>query len=405
MKLNPDAIARASSLRPWQVIGVWVVALIAAGALSSSLLASVLTTDFDFTDEPESKRALLLIEERRGATQVGELVVVTSDSNTVNDAAFIELVNDLKAAIVALGPDVVVPQSVVSFQEVPIFASADGTKAVVSLTLANPDLDEASDDAVLLADAVDAVGEPAGFETLIFGQGSINNDFVESADETLKKGESFGVVIALIVLVVVIGALVAATLPIILAIGAIALSFGVVVIVGQIFELSFFVTNMITMIGLAVGIDYALFIVARYREERVRGSDKLEAIGRAGATANRAVFFSGLTVVLALVGMLFVPKHDLPEPGHRCHRRGPARRGRLDDVASGSVGVARRPGQRRQGARPGETRQRRQGRRDVGQDHEGGDGSGGVLAHRRGFSDGHTLYRLLQYGNRLLRCE
>ena len=307
MKLNPEAIARASSLRPWQVIGVWVVALIAAGALSSSLLASVLTTDFDFTDEPESKRALLLIEERRGATQVGELVVVTSNSNTVNDAAFIELVNDLKAAIVALGPDVVVPQSVVSFQEVPIFASADGTKAVVSLTLANPDLDEASDDAVLLADAVDAVGEPAGFETLIFGQGSINNDFVELADETLKKGESFGVVIALIVLVVVIGALVAATLPIILAIGAIALSFGVVVIVGQIFELSFFVTNMITMIGLAVGIDYALFIVARYREERVRGSDKLEAIGRAGATANRAVFFSGLTVVLALVGMLFVP--------------------------------------------------------------------------------------------------
>ncbi len=61
------------------------------------------------------------------------------------------------------------------------------------------------------------------------------------------------------------------------------------------------------MIGLAVGIDYALFIVARYREERVRGYDKLEAIGRSGATANRAVFFSGMTVVLALLGMLFVP--------------------------------------------------------------------------------------------------
>jgi RND superfamily putative drug exporter len=61
------------------------------------------------------------------------------------------------------------------------------------------------------------------------------------------------------------------------------------------------------MMGLAVGIDYSLFIVSRYREERKRGRDKLEAIGRSGATANRAVFFSGLTVVLALSGMLLVP--------------------------------------------------------------------------------------------------
>ena len=61
------------------------------------------------------------------------------------------------------------------------------------------------------------------------------------------------------------------------------------------------------MMGLAVGIDYSLFIVSRYREERHRGRDNLEAIGMSGATANRAVFFSGLTVVLALAGMLLVP--------------------------------------------------------------------------------------------------
>ena len=61
------------------------------------------------------------------------------------------------------------------------------------------------------------------------------------------------------------------------------------------------------MMGLAVGIDYSLFIVSRYREERAKGRDNLEAIGRSGATANRAVFFSGLTVVLALAGMMLVP--------------------------------------------------------------------------------------------------
>src|SRR6476659_10588420 len=61
------------------------------------------------------------------------------------------------------------------------------------------------------------------------------------------------------------------------------------------------------MMGLAVGIDYSLFIVSRYREERQRGRNNLEAIGMSGATANRAVFFSGFTVVIALAGMLLVP--------------------------------------------------------------------------------------------------
>jgi RND superfamily putative drug exporter len=68
------------------------------------------------------------------------------------------------------------------------------------------------------------------------------------------------------------------------------------------------VTNVITMIGLAVGIDYSLFVVSRYREERGHGLDKLSAIARAGGTASRTVFFSGITVIIALLGMLIVPQ-------------------------------------------------------------------------------------------------
>ena len=64
---------------------------------------------------------------------------------------------------------------------------------------------------------------------------------------------------------------------------------------------------MITMIGLAVGIDYALFIVARYREERRHGRPSMEAIEIAGGTASKAVLFSGFTVVLALLGMFLIP--------------------------------------------------------------------------------------------------
>ena len=80
-----------------------------------------------------------------------------------------------------------------------------------------------------------------------------------------------------------------------------------VAVAGQVFKFSFFVTNMIAMMGLALGIDYSLFIISRYREERAQGLDKLEAIEAAGATASRAVFFSGITVVIALFGMLIIP--------------------------------------------------------------------------------------------------
>src|SRR5690606_12737411 len=77
--------------------------------------------------------------------------------------------------------------------------------------------------------------------------------------------------------------------------------------VGQLWDFSFFVTNMIVMMGLAVGIDYSLFILSRYREERGKGFEKLDALSNAGSTAGRAVLFSGLTVIIALLGLLIIP--------------------------------------------------------------------------------------------------
>ena len=117
----------------------------------------------------------------------------------------------------------------------------------------------------------------------------------------------FGIPIALIILVVVLGALAAAFVPLVMAIVSIVVATGGAALVGQVFELSFFVENIITMIGLAVGIDYSLFVLSPYREERGNGLEKIDAIAHAGATATRAVVFSGMTVVLALLGMLLIP--------------------------------------------------------------------------------------------------
>ena len=101
--------------------------------------------------------------------------------------------------------------------------------------------------------------------------------------------------------------MVAAGLPILLSLIAITMAIGLTALVGQTFDVSVFAINMVSMMGLATGIDYSLFIISRFREERARGRDKLDAIAVTGGTASRAVLFSGLTVVLALLGLLIVP--------------------------------------------------------------------------------------------------
>ncbi len=108
-------------------------------------------------------------------------------------------------------------------------------------------------------------------------------------------------------LVIVFGALVAAGMPLVLSIVSIILALALTGLIGQIYPMNTFMLNVLTMMGLAVGIDYTLFVISRYREERARGLEKIDAIAATGATANRAIFFSGMTVVLAMLGMVIVP--------------------------------------------------------------------------------------------------
>jgi RND superfamily putative drug exporter len=185
--------------------------------------------------------------------------------------------------------------------------SEDGRTVLLPVLMTSTDEDVLSADAMKLEDAIASVDTPEGLETLVAGPATVFNQFQVIIEEDIAKGESIGVIVALIVLVLVLGAVAAGVIPIVLAGFSIVIAMAATAIAGLAFHFSFFVENMITMIGLAVGIDYSLFIVARYREERLHGREKLEAIGRSGATASRAVFFSGSTVVLALLGMLIIP--------------------------------------------------------------------------------------------------
>ncbi len=113
------------------------------------------------------------------------------------------------------------------------------------------------------------------------------------AEKDLRRGERIGIPVALIILIVLIGTITAAFMPVGLSLMSIIVAMGITALIGQAMDLVFFVTLMIIMIGLAVGIDHSLVIVSRYRDELVRGLDTNQAVERAGATAGRTVLFSG----------------------------------------------------------------------------------------------------------------
>jgi RND superfamily putative drug exporter len=309
MRLNPESIARASSRHPWRTIGIWVVVLVGSiGVISSGMFTDALTNGIDFTNTPESKEAAQLLKDRlrSGAEEPDtELVLVISESATARDPEFSDYVGALQTEIGSLPDSLVTSVGSYLSEDGPV--SEGGHAALLPVLMTSTDEDVLSDDARTVQREIGSVEAPEGFKTYVAGPATIFNEFQEIIEEDIQKGESIGVIVALIVLVVVLGAVVAGVIPILLAVFAIVGAMGITALIGTAFSFSFFVQNMITMIGLAVGIDYSLFIVARYREERLHGREKLEAIGHAGATANRAVFFSGMTVVLALLGILIVP--------------------------------------------------------------------------------------------------
>ena len=322
-----ELLARICARRPWITIGVWAVLMAIAAALIYQFLGSATTTDFRLAGRYESERAnSLLIDKLRGPEKSAEIVIVQSRSLTVDDEAFRAKVEAVHNEIVGLGPEIIsggirgqplfhyynaidagplVPPEQLQ-QLLPLLVSADKKTALIHYTLSGT-TQEATVNVEDVIHKVEEANAADDFLVLIGGDASIAFENNELSAEDLEKGERIGVPVALIILLALFGAVAATLLPLGLAIIAIAIALAAVAVIGQAFELLFFVTMMITMIGLAVGIDYSLLIVSRFREEMDGGLDTREAVERAGETAGRTVLFSGTTVVLALIGMLIVP--------------------------------------------------------------------------------------------------
>jgi len=306
-RVSTETLAHVCARRPWTTIGVWVVIMAIAGVLVSGLLSSALTTEMESNPSLESTKGAALLEERlNGPEKFQEIVIVKSETLTVDDAAFRDKVDTVYADLLALGNSVVEGGMNYYLTGERSLVSADGHTTIMPMVLTG-DYSTAVENVPQLLKVVDAANGQGGFEVLTTGSASFAHSMMQVAETDMQKAEFISMPVALIILVLVFGAVVAAVLPLGLGIVAIAVAFGAVAIIGQAYHLIFSSANMVSMLGLAVGIDYSLFIISRFREERRRGLAKLEAIRRTGATASRATFFSGTTVVLALSGLFLMP--------------------------------------------------------------------------------------------------
>ena len=293
-------ITRAAARHPWRTLGLWVLLLVAAFAASTTMDLSSNTT----TAGTEASKATNLIDSRlRPETPPEEFVIVESPTTTADEAAFSGFVDSLVGDLRLLEE----VESVTSYRDgAEGLVSDDGHVALIIATLTG-DEEDAADTAEPLVNIVEAVDGTDSFRVTTVGFGSIEGEFSDLIAETLEQGEIVGISVALVILLLVLGAAVAAGLPIILALLSIFVAVGATALVSNVMDMSDFIVFIITLVGLAVGIDYSLLIIHRFREERVLGRDKIEAITAAGATASRTVFFSGMAVAIALAGMLIIP--------------------------------------------------------------------------------------------------
>ena len=310
-RFSPQGLADYATRRPGRMLAVWGLIVLVSIVLIGALLGSALTSDQSLTNNPESDQAQKLIDARLpGQDPVDEIIVMRSEQLTTSDPAFKarvqELANDVK------GAGGVAKVSTYLDPGGEILVSADEHATLLPVVLLAPQEDRIAG----VVDVVEGADGESGFATNITGQYTLDQDFTEVSEEDLSKGElQFGLPAALIVLLLVVGTVAGAGVPLMMALISIVVALAITGVVGQVFQLNLFITNMVVAMGLALGIDYSLFIVSRLREERHRGATTREAIIAVAGTATRAVVFSGTSFVLAMVAMLLVPDTTLRSLG------------------------------------------------------------------------------------------
>ena len=228
------------------------------------------------------------------------------------DARSPEFLAQVETALAPLAEDPLV-KGTIGYQETgrDSFISNDGTATYKVITLTVTE-DEALD---MVPEVEALIAPPDGVEVQLTGFAAVAYDSNEVSEQDLQRAELVSLPLALLILIGVFTSIVAAGMPLVVAGVAIPTSLGIISLLAQQTEMSIYVLNIATMLGLALAIDYSLFIVSRFREELARGRSVGDAVERSIATSGKAVVFSAVAVAIGLGGLIFFKSSALTSIG------------------------------------------------------------------------------------------
>ncbi|KRF12387.1 hypothetical protein ASG90_15560 [Nocardioides sp. Soil797] len=298
--------------RAVQILVIGLLAVLGAGAYGAGVFDSLSQGGFD---DPNSESSRELAKERAvfGNQTVDVVAIYSSDDISVDDPEFETSVRDAVSGLPA------VTTKIVNYYDTPSPALVSHDEHAVQLLISLKG--ETQNELLESWEALEPHLEADGLETDVAGTFAVYGDVGEITEKDLAQAETISAPFVLLLSLLIFGSLVAASMPVLVGAIAVVGALGVVRLLTTFTEVSIFSVNVITLIGLGLAIDYALFIISRFREElALRPEDDPDAAAAAikvtMETAGRTVLFSGLTVAAALSSLMVFPQTFLKSMGY-----------------------------------------------------------------------------------------
>ncbi|WP_319458960.1 MMPL family transporter [Micromonospora sp. RTP1Z1] len=286
-------LARWSAEHPWRAIALWVV-FVAVCFVGGNAAGMTEATDDDMAIG-EAGRAQLIVDGGNFDEPAVENVLITPRAGALDQTAAKTAADDAAARLRQL--------TGVASVGAPV-PSRDGGALLVPITMSG-DPKTASDRVQPLRDATAKVQEAhPGLRIEQVGGPSINKALDDTLGRDFKRAELLSLPVTLAILIIAFGALIAAGVPVLLALSSVAAAMGLSTLASHLVPATDTTASVILLIGMAVGIDYSLFYVRREREERAKGRSGLDAVEIAAETSGHAVVVSGFAVIISMAGLL-----------------------------------------------------------------------------------------------------
>jgi RND superfamily putative drug exporter len=283
----------------WPVLIFWAVLLVGSAFFAPDLSGRLKGGGFE-NKEAEAEKVQDILYEDFDASPATLTVVFEGDDGMLARSEEFREAEDLALEEVR-NLDEVSEVTTYAETEDPLFVSEDGTKSYAIVSF-----DVSIEETQGLVDEVRERVRSEELDTYVTGAPAVYLDITEASNEDIKRAEKYAFPLALVILLVAFGSLVAAGVPVVIGGASVAVTLSSLYFLAGVYDMSVFVLTISTMLGLGLGIDYALFAVSRFREELVNHAVS-EAVPRTVETAGRSIFFSGTAVLIGLMGLLFFP--------------------------------------------------------------------------------------------------